>query len=87
MMRIGKVFPVTCLYAPREGRGVIVPYLNFGVRLGWVSKATPRLDDARETDMLPTVQVAGWASGRVAKVQKNLNLTGIRTPVRMAQEN
>jgi len=50
-----------------------------------VFKATPRLDYARETDMLPIVQDAGWASERVVNFPKNLNLTGIRNPVRMVQ--
>jgi hypothetical protein len=40
---------------------------------------------ARETDMLSTVQDVGWASGRVVKVQKNLNLTWILTAVRNVQ--
>ena len=48
-------------------------------------KVTPRLDYARETGMLPIVQDAGWASGRVVKVPKILNTTGIRTAVRMVQ--
>jgi hypothetical protein len=50
-----------------------------------VFKATSLLDYARETDMLPTVQDAGWASVRVVKIPKNLNLTGIRNPLRMVE--
>jgi hypothetical protein len=62
----GKKFP---RYRPRcrlrVGRGIGLPFLDCGIRRGWVVNSTPQPHFTPGKDPVPIVQEAGWAPGPV----------------------
>ena len=76
----GNVHPRTSHEAPTGGVEVqLYSFLNLGARWKWVVNGTPR---PQGRDLVPIVQEAGWASGRVWTGAENLAPTGIRSPDR-----
>ena len=59
---------------------------NLGAIYGWVINTTPRPLYPRETDTLPIVQEARWASGSVWMATKYVAHTGFRTLDRPARK-
>ena len=53
---------------------------NLGARKGWVVSTMPRPLYHRESDPVPTVQEAGWASGPVRTGTVNLTPTEFLSP-------
>ena len=68
--------------AQRVGRGLALPFLDHGTRIGWGVRVTPRPLFTPRKDPVPTVQEAGWTPGPVLTGAENLAPTGIRSPDR-----
>jgi hypothetical protein len=47
--------------ASRVGRGIAQPFLDRGIRRGWVVNSTPQPHFTPGKDPVPIVQEAGWA--------------------------
>ena len=71
--------------ANRESRGIAVPFHDHGTRRGWGVRVTPRPLFTPGKDPVPIVFEAGWAPGPVWTGEENLDLTGIRSPDRLAR--
>jgi hypothetical protein len=51
--------------ASRVDRGIALPFLDRGIRRGWVVSSTPQPHFTPGKDAVPIVQEAGWAPGPV----------------------
>ena len=66
--------------AHRGSRGIALPFLDHGTRMGSGISVTPQPLFTPEKNPVPIVQEAGWASGPVWTGAENLAPTGIRSP-------
>jgi hypothetical protein len=55
--------------ASRVDRGIALPFLDRGIRRGWVVNSTPQPHFAAGKDPVPIVQEAGWDPGQVWTVE------------------
>jgi hypothetical protein len=70
--------------ASRVSRGIALPFLDRGIRRGWVVSSTPQPHFTPGKDPIPIVQEAGWAPGLVWTGGKS-RPTGNRSPDRPAR--
>jgi hypothetical protein len=72
--------------ASRVGSGIALPFLEHGIRRGWVVNSTSQSQFTPGKDLVPIVQEAGWAPGPVWMAGKFCP-TGIRSPGRPARSS
>jgi hypothetical protein len=70
--------------ATRVSRGIALPFLDRGIRRGWVVNSTPQPHFTPGKDPVPIVHEAGWAPGPVRRGGRS-RPTGIRSPDRPAR--
>jgi hypothetical protein len=70
--------------ASKVSRGIALPFLDRGIRKGWVVNSTPQPHFTPGKGPVPIVQEAGWAPGPVWTGGKS-RPTGIRSPDRPAR--